>query len=145
MLVPDLAKLTLQLAGASLLGLALFHAVLWRSLGWGREIAALSPLSARVFAAHTFFIAFVLAALGALSLARAELLLAPSELARLLLGAATLFWCARLAMQPVVFDPVMTEGWPSRPWVRVLATAAWAAYAAIYGLAFAHQLARGAP
>src|SRR5262245_2928364 len=72
--------LLLRIAGASLVILALFHAVLWRTLDWGSEMARMSPLNAQVFAVHTFFIAFVLGALGLLSLARPDLLITPSDL-----------------------------------------------------------------
>src|SRR5450755_2812344 len=72
----------LRAAGVSLIVLSLFHAVLWRALDWDQEVERLSPLNARVFLVHTFFIAFVLAALGLLSLIKPHLLLLPSELAR---------------------------------------------------------------
>ncbi len=135
--------LLLRAAGVSLVGLSLFHAILWRTLAWGREIERLSPLNARVFAVHTFFIAFVLGALGLLSLFAPELLLAPSELARLLLAGIVAFWIARLAIQPLVFDPVMRVGW-TQSWVlRTGVSLVWAAYVAIYGTALVRQF--GAP
>src|SRR4051812_23097675 len=70
--------LLLRMAGVSLIVLSLFHALLWRVLAWDREMGRLSPLNARVFAVHTFFIAFVLGALGLLSLTKPQLLLLPS-------------------------------------------------------------------
>jgi hypothetical protein len=127
--------LLLRVAGASLLVLSLLHAVLWQTLAWGREIERLSPLNARVFAVHTFFIAFVLGALGSLSLVRPELLLAPSELARLLLGGIVVFWLARLLIQPLVFDPVMPLGWLRAPLMRVGVSLVWLTYVAVYGAA----------
>jgi len=133
----------LRVAGASLVVLSLFHAVLWRSLAWGREIERLSPLNGRVFAVHTFFIAFVLGALGLLSLAAPELLLLPNDLARLLLAGVVVFWLARLAMQPLVFDRVMRGGWTGQPVVRVGACVVWAAYVAVYGAALLAQFGAG--
>ena len=56
----------MRIVGSSHLALALAHIVLWRLFDWSRETARLSPLTARVFAVHTFFVAFVLAMLGAL-------------------------------------------------------------------------------
>jgi hypothetical protein len=129
----------LRVAGGSLLLLSLFHAVLWRTLGWGLEIERLSPLNARVFGVHTFFIAFVLGALGLLSLVRPELLLAPSELARLLLIGVVVFWIARLVIQPLVFDRVMRVGWTRSPLLRVGSNIAWLMYVAIYGAALFAQ------
>jgi hypothetical protein len=137
--------LLLRAAGASLIVLSLFHAVLWRTLAWGREIEQLSPLNARVFAVHTFFIAFVLGALGMLSLLEPELLVAPSDLARLLLVAVVAFWVARLAIQPLVFDPVMRLGWTQSPLVRVGVNLLWAMYVAVYSTALYGQFRVGPP
>jgi len=131
--------LLLRVAGVSLIALALFHAVLWRTLAWGREIERLTPLNARVFAVHTFFIAFVLGALGLLSLLAPELLLVPSDLARLLLMAIVAFWIARLAMQPLVFDPVMRFGWLRSAALRAGVCVVWASYVAVYGAALVGQ------
>jgi hypothetical protein len=131
--------LLLRLAGASLIVLSLFHAVLWRALDWGPDVARLSPLNARVFLVHTIFIAFVLGALGLLSLGRPDLLLARSELARLLLVGIVVFWIGRLVIQPLVFDRVMRVGWTQSLVIRIGATLVWTVYVAIYGLALAEQ------
>jgi hypothetical protein len=131
--------LSLRVAGASLIVLSLFHAALWHSLDWGPESALLSPLNRRVFLVHTGFIAFVLGALGLLSLVKPQLLLAPSELARLLLVGIVVFWIARLAIQPLVFDRVMRVGWTRSLVVRVGATLVWTLYVAVYGLALLQQ------
>jgi hypothetical protein len=120
------------MTGASIMVLALFHVFLWRSLHWDRESERLSPLNARVFAVHTFFVAFVLFALGLLSLARPDLLLGPSELGRLLLCAVVLFWFVRLCLQPLVFDRVMTLDWTRAPVVRVGSCLLWVTYLFIY-------------
>jgi len=133
-------SLLLRAAGASLIVLSLLHAVLWRTLAWGRETERLSPLNARVFAVHTFFIAFVLGALGLLSLFEPELLLAPSELGRLLLMGIVAFWIVRLVIQPLVFDPVMRLGWTQSRLVRVGVSLLWAIYVAVYGAALLGQL-----
>jgi hypothetical protein len=130
----------LRSAGASLVLLSVLHAVFWRALNWNSEIQRLSPLNGRVFAVHAFFIAFVLLALGLLSLAKPELLIVRSELARLLLTGVVLFWVARLLMQPLVFDRAMRDGWTRLALVRVGATLLWAAYAAIYGAALLRQV-----
>ena len=132
-------ELLLRGAGLSLIVLSLFHAILWRALDWGNEIKRLSPLNARVFSVHTFFIAFVLTALGLLSLLKPQLLLLPSELARLLLAVIVVFWVARLAIQPLIFDRVMRAGWTRSPLVRVGASLVWIIYVAIYGAALVGQ------
>jgi hypothetical protein len=129
----------LRVTGASLVALSLFHAVLWRSLSWGEEIQRLSPLNARVFAVHTFFVAFVLGALGLLSLAAPQLLLAPSELARLLLVGIVVFWVARLVVQPLVYDRVMRQGWTRPLALRIGLGVVWLWYVAVYGAALLGQ------
>ena len=130
----------LRVAGASLILLSLFHAVLWRTLAWDKEVDRLSPLNARVFAVHTFFVAFVLGALGLLSLIKPELLLAPSELARLLLVGIVVFWIARLIIQPLVFDRVMKIGGTRSPLLRVGASLVWLMYVVVYAAALFGQL-----
>jgi hypothetical protein len=132
--------LLLRLSGASLLVLAVFHAALWRTFQWGSEIGRLSPINRRVFVVHLLFIAFVISALGLLSLVRPDLLLAQSDLARLLLYAIVAFWFVRLSLQPLVFDHALKEGWTARPLVRVGASALWATYVAVYGAALLRQL-----
>jgi hypothetical protein len=139
-------SLVLRGVGLSLVVLSLFHAVLWRALDWGREMDKLSPLNARIFAVHTFFIAFVLGALGLLSLFRPHVLLVPSELARLLLIGIVVFWVARLVIQPLVFDRAMRTGWTRLPLLRVGVNVVWVFYIAVYGAALLGQLeAAGSP
>jgi hypothetical protein len=132
--------LALRGAGLGLVVLSLFHVVLWRMLDWGREIERLSPLNARVFAVHTFFIAFVLFGLGLLSLLQPDLLLVPSALARWLLVGVVAFWLARLVIQPLVFDPAMVSGWTRSLPLRVAALLVWATFVAVYGAALLCQL-----
>jgi hypothetical protein len=134
--------LFLRAAGASLIVLSIFHAVLWRTLNWGSEAERLSPLNARVFFVHTFFIAFVLFALGALSLVRPDLLMAPSDLARVLLYGIVVFWVARLLVQPVVFDRAMrtsTSSFVRSRIVRFGVNLVWLGYVVVYGAALLRQ------
>jgi hypothetical protein len=134
--------LLLRLSGASLLVLTLFHAALWRTLHWGSELDRLSPINKRVFIVHLFFVAFVISALGLLSLASPDRLLEPSDLARLLLYGIVAFWFARLLLQVLVFDRAMKEGWTALPIVRMGASLLWASYVAVYGAALLRQLGR---
>jgi hypothetical protein len=131
--------LALRVIGASHIALALAHVVLWRLFDWSREITKLTPLTARVFAVHTFFIAFVLAALGALGLGRADLLLTRSDLARWLLWGIVIFCGLRALAQPFVFDPVMLRGSRLRGPVRIAALLLFSTYTAAYALALAKQ------
>lgn len=133
-------SVVLRLIGASLLALAFFHVVLWRAFRWGEELPRLSPINARVFVVHTFFVTFVLVALGLLSLVRPDLLLARSDLARLLLGAIVTFWLARLLFQRLVFDRALVGGWTGHGLFRAGASLLWATYVVVYALAFLGQL-----
>ena len=133
-------SMIVRLAGASLIVLSLFHAALWRALGWSREMRQLSPLTARVFAVHAFFVALVLMGLGLLSLGRPDLLLNPSELALLLSGGMVVFWTARLVLQPLVFDRPMRAGWTRSLPLRVGVNVLWAGYVALYGAILCRQL-----
>lgn len=130
----------LRFVGATHIALAFVHVPLWRLFGWTEEIAPLSPLTRRVFAVHTFFIVFVLLALGALALGRPELLVARSELACLVLVAGVVFWLLRLLAQPIVFDPVLLHGSPLRWPVRVAASTLFALYVLAYAWALSRQL-----
>jgi hypothetical protein len=114
--------------------------LLWRLFRWSRDLSALPALTARVFAVHTFFIAFLLAALGSLELGHPELLEQRSELGRLLLAMATTFWTLRLIAQPLVFDPVLLRGSRFRMPVRLAALALFAGYVLVYALALGRQV-----
>lgn len=126
----------LEVLGVCLLGLSLAHVLLWRWLGWTREMAALSPLTARVFAVHTFFVALVLFLLGALTLSQPEQLTASTPLARFVTGGSALFFFARLLAQPFVFDPVLLPNSRLRLPVRFAATFFFAFATSVYAWAF---------
>lgn len=132
--------LLLRLTGISLIALAAFHLVLAKVLDWRSEMARLSALNSRIFVVHAFFIAFVLGAIGLLTCARPDLLLAKSDLARVLLGAIVVFWLCRLAIQSLIFDPVVSHG-AARLWpVRLGAHALWLAYTVVYGVLWFAQM-----
>jgi hypothetical protein len=137
--LPALLGLALRGVGASQIALAIGHVGIWRAFDWGREAARLSPLAARVFRVHTFFVALVVGAMGALALGRPDLLTTRSDLARLLLGAAVVFWSLRLVAQPLVFDPVLLPASPRRGAVRAAATLLFAVHVSVYLWAFAEQ------
>jgi len=132
--------LALRLVGASHVVLGVAHIPMWRWFGWTKELRRLEPLTARVFAVHTFFIAFVLVALGILAALRPELLLDKSDLARLLCGTGVVFWGLRLLAQPLVFDPVLLRGSRYRTPLRAAAVIGFAFYTGVYAWALLGQL-----
>jgi len=129
----------LQAIGASNVVLGLAHVFLWRVFAWTRETKRLSPLTARVFAVHTFFVAFVLVLLGALALLHADLLVAPSALGRLVCGATAVFWLLRLLAQPFVFDPVLLLESRWRAPLRIVASTYFATCTLVFAWAFENQ------
>lgn len=140
MIAASTMHLLLRAVGASLLALALLHVVLWRVLKWTEELTKLTPLTARVFSVHLFFVVFVLVALGLLALGRPDLLVARSDLARLLLYAIVAFWAARLLAQPLVFDPVLALGSSWRLPLRLVAFGGWSFYLLVFSAALFGQL-----
>jgi hypothetical protein len=136
----DLLPLALRVIGAGQVLIGLAHVPMWWTFDWSREIARVTPLTGRVFAVQTFFVAVVVFALGALTALRPDLLLGRDELARILLGFAAIFWCLRLAAQPLVFDAVL---WRDSPWgapIRAVIFAGLAAVTGVYVWALARQL-----
>jgi len=127
------------LVGGSQIVLGFAHVILWRRFGWTKEIAQLSPLAARVFAVHTFFVAFLLVALGALEASRPDLLETRGDFARLYLAATTLFWFLRLVAQPLVFDPVRLPGSSWRMPLRIAASSLFLLYFGVHALALARH------
>ena len=141
----DAPKLTvlLRVLGLALFALGPLHAVFWRVFDWRGESRKLTPLNARVFFAHLASVVFVVMALGLLLVLRPELLVTRSELARLFLSGAAVFFGARLLAQPFFFDPVLAQGRRGRTVLRIMATLGWLGCFLILSLALAHQLGRG--
>ncbi len=131
-----------QLVGATQIVLGLAHSFIWRAFGWTDEMKKVSPLTARVFFAHTFFIAFVLVGFGALQVLRPDLLTTPSGLTRSLLGVIVMFWGLRFLAQPFLFDPVLLPGSSLRTPMRLAAWLTFAGYTAFYAVALARMIGR---
>jgi hypothetical protein len=134
----------LRVLGLGLLALGPLHAVFWSVLDWRGESRKLKPINARIFLAHLASVVFVVTALGLLLLLRPELLVARSELARLVLSAAAIFFGARLLAQPFFFDPVLGLGSRGRTVLRIVATLGWVGCVVILLLALEHQLVQDA-
>jgi hypothetical protein len=132
----------LRVAGALLLVLAASHALFPKRLGWNEDLARLTPLNRQVFLVHTFFIVLVVSMMGVLSLAFAELLVAPSPLARFVLAGLTLFWAVRLFVQWFVYDASLWRGDRFNTMVHVVFSILWTYLTAVYGAALWTQLRR---
>ncbi|HEV8268936.1 MAG TPA: hypothetical protein VGR00_11900 [Thermoanaerobaculia bacterium] len=130
----------LRIGGALLLVLAASHALFPKRLGWREDLARLTPLNRQVFLVHTFFIVLVVSMMGILSLAFADLLVAPSPLARFVLAGLTLFWAARLFVQWFVYDASLWRGDRFNTTVHVAFSILWTYLTAVYGAALWIQL-----
>jgi hypothetical protein len=125
--VDTLTQLTLhlRLAGGVLVALGVVHAVLPRVLGWGVELAGLSPLNRQVSYVHCGFVGLTCALWGALALSAGPALADPHPVTRALLSGAVVFWGSRLVVQLGLFNPAHARR--SGPWLAlsVAGTALW--------------------
>ncbi|MEO6323364.1 MAG: hypothetical protein ABIT01_00650 [Thermoanaerobaculia bacterium] len=132
--------LHLRITGVLLLALATLHFALPKRLGWDEDLARLTLVNRQIFLVHTFFIVLVLVMMGVLSLFFGPVLVAPTPLARLVLGGLTLFWLIRLVMQWLVYDPSLWRGDRFNTRVHYAFTALWIYFSTVYGAAFWAQL-----
>ncbi len=100
----------LKVVGALLMTLGLAHSFFDRYFEWQKELAPLSLLTRQVFQVHGFFIALVVAMMGACSLFYTNALLASGALSRVVLTGLVVFWLSRLAIQLFVYDPAIWRG-----------------------------------
>jgi hypothetical protein len=91
-------------AGLGQLVIAASTLVLPRVLGWKAELARLTPLTRAIFKTYAVYILGTNVALGALSVARPELLLDGGGLARWVAGYAACYWGGRLVVQFAYYD-----------------------------------------
>jgi hypothetical protein len=138
---PETLTLLLRLLGMALVVVGPLHGVFWYVFDWGNDSRKLMPLNGRVFVAHLASVVFVVTATGLLLLLRPELLVARSELARLLLWALVIFFGLRLLAQPLYFNPLLAVRRRRRWAVRLAATLGWLGCWLVLALALSHQLA----
>jgi hypothetical protein len=133
-------ELHLRIAGALLLLLAAAHWFLPKELGWKEDLAKLTLLNRQIFYVHVGFIVFVLVLMGTLSLAFAEDLVAPSRLAKAVLGGLALFWGLRFLTQHFVYDRRLWWGNRRNTAVHIGFSLLWAYLAAVFGWGFWRQV-----
>lgn len=115
----------LRFAGVGLIALALLHAVFPRYFDWSRELPRLSLINRQMMQVHAFFIAVVVALMGALALSSARLLVNTSLGQRVAAGIAT-FWLLRLAIQWFGYSTQLWRGKRFETVVHVVFTCIWA-------------------
>src|SRR5262249_46100459 len=102
-------SISLRIAGAMLLLLAVMHGPISRRLNWCEESMLLSPVNAAVFRVHALVICLILVALGWPCLAEPGVFLERTRAGAWLAWTFAGFWTARLYVQWFVF-PRSLEG-----------------------------------
>ena len=132
----------LRLAGATHFGILIASAITPRMLDWRGALTPLPPFLRHLFWVYGFFIAFVIAAFGTLTLLHAGALAAGEPLARGLCGFIAIFWLGRLGVQLFLFDarPFLTH-WLLKLGYHAL-TIAFAFLGGVYAVAAMHSTGR---
>jgi hypothetical protein len=105
-----LTIIALRLAGLFLLGLFVLNFFVPMRFKWAEELPRLSLINRRIFQVHAVFIAFILLLSGLLLVLLPHELLAPTPLARAVLGGLAAFWGLRLWMQWFMYDRELWAG-----------------------------------
>lgn len=98
-------KLLLQFAAAVQLSILIASALTPRVLDWRTNLSALHPFLRKLFWVYGAFIVMVIIAFAILTFFHADAMAAREPVARSLCAFIAIFWCARLFVQFVVFDP----------------------------------------
>jgi hypothetical protein len=123
----------LKVVGALLVALGLAHSLFGRYFKWKQELAPLSLLTRQIFQVHGFFIALVVAMIGACSLFYTTALLASGALSRVVLTGFLVFWLSRLVIQLFVYDPAIWRGRRFYTFMHVVFTIFWIYVVLTYG------------
>jgi hypothetical protein len=105
-----LTIIALRLAGVFLLGLFVLNFFVPARFKWADELPRLSLINRRIFQVHAMFIALILLLSGLLLVVLPHELLAPTPLARAVLGGLAIFWALRLWMQWFMYDRALWLG-----------------------------------
>ena len=100
----------LRLAGIFLLGLFVLNFFVPARFKWADELPRLSLINRRIFQVHAVFIALILLMSGLLLVLLPHELVAPTPLARAVLGGLAVFWGLRLWMQWFMYDRELWRG-----------------------------------
>jgi hypothetical protein len=105
-----LTIMALRLAGLFLLGLFVLNFFVPARFKWAEELPRLSLINRRIFQVHAVFIALILLLSGLLLMLLPHELVAPTPLARAVLGGLAAFWGLRLWMQWFMYDRELWQG-----------------------------------
>jgi hypothetical protein len=134
-------ELHLRIAGTLLILLAAAHLFFPKELGWKEDLAKLTLLNRQIFLVHVSFIVLILLLFGTLALVFAADLVAPSRLAKAVLGGLTLFWGLRLVTQQFVYDRSLWIGNRRNTVLHILASLLWCYLTVVFGWGWWRQIA----
>ncbi len=135
-----LILIALRLAGLSLLGLFVLNFFVPARFKWAEELPRLSLINRRIFQVHAVFIALILLLSGLLLVLLPHELIAPSPLARALLGGLAVFWGLRLWMQWFMYDRELWLGKPFETAMQFLFSGLWSFLTATFSVALWQNL-----
>jgi hypothetical protein len=124
--------ISLRIAGAGLILLAVLHVPIGRHLKWREDGARLSPVNASIFRVHTFFICFVLVMMGLPCVLEPSIFLGRSRAGAWLAWSFSAFWTTRLFFQWFVYPWELWRGKRMETIMHGLFTIVWTALATLF-------------
>ncbi len=132
-------NLGLEVAGVSMVVLAIGHVYIARLLNWREDLKKLSPINEQVFYAHTLFIACGLLLLGLVITFVPSVLVVHSMLAMIADGCFALCWLSRLIFQFACFTGKIHDNKKIDSALRLLSTILWVFYTTLFTALFLYQ------
>ena len=131
--------LGLQIAGVSMIVLAVGHVYIARLLNWKEDLKKLTPINEQVFYAHTLFIACGLLLLGLVIALVPYVLVVRSMLAMIADGSFAICWLCRLIFQFACFTGKIHNNKTVDTSLRLASTILWIFYTVLFTALFAYQ------
>lgn len=135
-----LTVIALRLAGLFLLGLFVLNFFVPARFKWAEELPRLSLINRRIFQVHAVFIALILLLSGLLLVILPHELVAPTPLARAILGGLAAFWGLRLWMQWFMYDRELWQGKRFETAMQYLFSGLWVFFTATFTTALLRNL-----
>jgi hypothetical protein len=127
-------SLSLRIAGAGLIVLALMHIPIGRRLQWAQEYQRLSPGNAAICHVHNLFICLMLVLMGLPSLLDPGIFLIPSRAGLWLAWSLAFFWGFRLYCQWFVYHADLWRGKHPEARIHWFVTVIWTGLTTLYTL-----------
>ncbi len=127
-----LLDILLKVAGGGQIALSLLHLPIGRKLKWREDAGLMTPMNAKVFHVHTFFVCLVLVMIGLPCLLEPRVFLEPSPAGRWLSWSMAAFWGCRLYCQFFVYRADLWRGKRMETMVHWIFTAVWVALTGVF-------------